>query len=108
MRKMEVMRVPEYPRVPGSHKQVDESEWCQDNPFGRCPACGSAAIEDLSIPGDPEINFYCSDTMCRDPRGRRTMWGTLKTPELLQLESQRGSWNEQNFPGQDMPVCCPD
>lgn len=98
----------DYPRIQGSDVRVDEKDWKPDTPFGLCPACGSAAMEDIPIPGDEIINFYCSDTNCRDPRGRRTMWATPKTQELLTLEDQGGSWNSWKFPGQNLPDYCPD
>lgn len=98
----------DYPRSPGSDVRVAEKDWKQVSPFGVCPACGSPAMEDLAIPGDPEINFYCSDTTCRDERGRRTMWGAKKTDEVLALEAEGGSWNQWKFPEQDLPEACPD
>ncbi len=100
--------MPNYPRVPGSDQRVSEDDWAMDAPFGHCPACGSLAMEDIQVPGDPEINFYCSDTKCRDPRGRRTMWGCTKSAEILELEARGGSWNGLKFPGQNLPGACPD
>lgn len=98
----------DYPRTPGSDIRVEKKNWNQNAPFGHCPACGSLAMEDIPIPGDLYINFYCSDITCRNFRGRRTMWGLEKTSELLELEESGGSWNEKNFPGQNLPSCCPD
>lgn len=97
-----------YPREVGSDTRVDEKDWKQDNPFGLCPACGSKAIEDIPILGDEIINFYCSDTTCRDLRGRRTMWGTPKSQELLEQEAEGKSWNELNWPEVELPFACPD
>lgn len=97
-----------YPRTPGSAMAVDEKDWNQASPFGCCPACGSMAMEDIQIPGDKDINFYCSDTLCRDLRGRRTMWGEKKTEEVLKWESEGKGWNKMKFPDQDIPDSCPD
>lgn len=102
------MPIRKYPRQPGSQTAVDENDWNQDAPFGRCPACGSLGIEEIAIPGDAEIAFYCSDMTCRDPQGRRTSWGTIKTTELLEAEGRGDSWNTLHFPGQELPEVCPD
>lgn len=98
----------QYPRTPGSDTHVAWKDWKQEAPFGQCPACGSAAIEELSNPHDPEICFYCSDTTCRDLNDRRTVWAETKTAELRMLESQGKSWNQFHFPGQTFPEACPD
>ena len=98
----------DYPRTPGSDVRVHDDQWKLDAPFGFCPACGSPAVEDIPIPRDEIINFYCSDTTCRDQRDRRTMWATQKTEELLQREADGGSWNSWKFPGQNLPSICLD
>jgi hypothetical protein len=103
-----LVRQLQYPRVPGSNTQVLERDWLQEAPFGRCPACGSLAMEDLPNPREEIVNFYCSDITCRDDRGRRTMWGTAKSQALKDLERDGGSWNLQKFPGQRVPEACPD
>lgn len=98
-----------YPREVGSDTSVDEKDWNHEAPLGYCPACGSMGIEEIAIPGDPEMSLYCSDQTCRDPRGRRTLWGALKPQEQRGREVREGwSWNKEHFPGQEMPEICPD
>ncbi len=101
-----------YPRKPGSSSVVTEKEWNQDAPFGHCPACGSIGMEEIPIPGDPEITFFCPDPKCltvmgsRDPA--RTKWFTKKSRDLLDKESKGLFWNKEHFPDQDIPFTCPD
>ncbi len=100
-----------YPRAIGSSTIVREKEWNQNNTFGNCPACGSLAIEEINIPGDADITFYCSDPLCRTIMGERsparTKWFTKKPKWLLEEEEKGMSWNEIKFPGQELPDICP-
>ncbi len=102
----------QYPRKSGSDVVVNEEDWNQDNQFGHCPACGSIGIEELRISGDPDIFFYCSDVTCKTVMGNRgparTRWYRSKPEEALKKERDGWSWNEEHFPGQDMPDVCPD
>jgi len=104
----------EYPRMPGSDKVVRESEWKQGGPVGICPACGSKGIEELSCPGSEDICFYCSDPTCKTIQdGRtipeRTKWNSDKPKDMQQKEKELGwSWNQEHWPGQDLPMACPD
>lgn len=98
----------DYPRKPGSDVRIGEEKWNQNAAFGHCPACGSIGMEEIPIPGDGEISFYCSDTTCRDLKGRRTLWADSKTEQLLAQENEGKSWNSINFPEQELPEFCPD
>jgi hypothetical protein len=102
-----------FPRTVGSDKVVREDEWFQDDRYGYCPACGSIGIEEIAIPGDEVGCFYCSDATCitimGDREQARTKWNCEKPPEVLGKEEAGGwSWNEEHFPGQTFPMCCPD
>ncbi|MFA6406739.1 MAG: hypothetical protein WCW34_04450 [Patescibacteria group bacterium] len=102
-----------YPRAVGSDTIVTEKQWNQSAPFGYCPACGRIGIEELNIPGDPDICFYCPDEGCKTiQNGRsqpaRTKWNSEKTEELLEREAQGETWNVMHFPCQSIPDICPD
>lgn len=103
-----------FPRLPGSNTIVHENDWNQshDVPLGHCPACGSIGIEELSVPGDKDICFYCSDETCQTIMGTRTpartKWNRDKPLEMQQKEMEGWSWNAEHFPGQEMPEASPD
>ncbi len=102
-----------YPRTPGLERIVHEEEWNPEAPFGNCPACGSIGIEELYIPGDKDITFYCSDGTCKTIMGERfparTKWYQTKPQEILDKELRESySWNNDHFPGQKLPEVCPD
>ena len=101
-----------YPREPNSDTVVREDDWNQEAPFGYCPACGSPGIEDPRIAGDRDACFYCSDATCKTIMGSRaparTKWNQGKPSEILEKEADGWSWNNEYFPGQDLPDVCPD
>ena len=101
-----------YPRIPESDKVVHENDWYQEAPFGYCPACGSIGIEELHIAGDEDICFYCSDTTCKTIMGKRpparTKWNQTKPQSVLEKEIRGWSWNQEHFPGQNLPNTCAD
>jgi len=109
---LDIFEIMKYPREIGSNKIVHESEWSHGGPFGYCPACGSIGIEELSIPGDEDSCFYCSDLSCKTIIGKRlparTKWNQTKPREMIEKEMKGWSWNKEYFPGQDLPDICLD
>ena len=99
-----------YAREPGSNVVVHEKDWAQNVPFGYCPACGSIGIEELSIPGDTDACFFCSDETCKTIMGTRgparTKWNQEKPVDVLEKEKDGWTWNNEHFVGQDIPMVC--
>ncbi|KKW48085.1 MAG: hypothetical protein UY99_C0014G0015 [Parcubacteria group bacterium GW2011_GWA1_59_11] len=97
-----------YPREPQTAKRVAEADWAQSAPFGCCPACGSVGIEETIMSDEQEMCFFCPDEHCRDPRGRRTVWGQAKPVGILEREAAGWRWNAEHYPGTKLPPVCPD
>ncbi len=102
-----------FPRKPGSESIVNETDWNQSVSYGHCPACGSIAMEEIPLPGDEDVTFFCSDQTCKTIMGNRsparTKWTDAKDPEIIEKESNEDySWNEHHFPNVQIPLACPD